>query len=48
MENTKQNFSLGKDQHFFKVKVEEKLKEGNIVSCVYTGIENDMFLAKQA
>ncbi len=48
VENTKQNFSLGKDQHFFKVKVEEKLKEGNIVSCVYTGIENDMFLAKQA
>ena len=25
----------------------EKIKEGNIVACVYTGINNDMLLAKR-
>ena len=48
VENKKENFSLGKDQHFFKVKIEEGLREGNIISCIYTGIENDMLLAKRA
>ncbi len=48
VENKKENFSIGKDQHFFKVKVEKEFIEGDIISCIYTGIENDMFLAKQA
>ena len=48
VENKKENFSLGKDQNFFKVKVDEQFIEGDIISCIYTGIENDMLLAKQA
>ncbi len=48
VESKKENFSLGKDQHFFKVKVEDELIEGSIISCIYTGIENDMLIAKKA
>ena len=48
VENKKENFSIGKDQHFFKVKVEDELIEGSIISCIYTGIENDMLIAKKA
>jgi len=47
IENNKDNTSLGKDQHFIKVKVEGEIKEGKIISCVYTGIEGDTLLAKQ-
>ena len=39
--------SIGKDQNFFNVIVNEKIKEGNIVACVYTGINNDMLIAKR-
>ena len=48
IENNKDKISLGKDQHFEKVKIDEKLMEGNIISCVYTGIDNDTLLAKRA
>ena len=47
IENNEDNTSLGKDQHFIKVKVEGEIKEGKIISCVYTGIEGDTLLAKQ-
>ena len=47
IENNKDNTSLGKDQHFIKVKVEGEIKEGKIISGVYTGIEGDTLLAKQ-
>ncbi len=47
IENNKNNTSLGKDQHFIKVKVEGEIKEGKIISGVYTGIEGDTLLAKQ-
>ncbi len=46
IESNKNNFSLGKDQHFIKVKVNEIIKEGNIISCIYTGIEGDTLIAK--
>jgi threonylcarbamoyladenosine tRNA methylthiotransferase MtaB len=39
--------SIGKDQNFFNVIVNEKIKEGEIVACVYTGISNDMLIAKR-
>ena len=39
--------SIGKDQNFFNVTVNEKIKEGDIVKCVYTGINNDMLMAKR-
>ena len=48
IESRKENFSLGKDQHFLKVKLEEEYKEGNIISCIYTGVENDTLLARIA
>ena len=47
IESKKENFSLGKDQHFLKVKLEQEFKEGNIISCIYTGVENDTLLAKR-
>ena len=39
--------SIGKDQNFFNVIVNEKIKEGDIVACVYTGFSNDMLIAKR-
>ena len=47
VENNKDKFSVGKDQHFVKVKINEEVMEGNIISCVYTGIDNDTLLAKR-
>ena len=47
IENNKNKISLGKDQHFDKVKIDEEIKEGNIISCIYTGIDNDTLLAKR-
>ena len=48
IENIKNKISLGKDQHFVKVKIDEDIMEGNIISCVYTGIDNDTLIAKRA
>ena len=48
IENNKDNISLGKDQHFIKVKIKEDIKEGKIISCIYTGIEGDTLLANIA
>ena len=39
--------SIGKDQHFIKVQIDQKIQEGNIIPCVYTGIYNDVLLAKK-
>ena len=47
VEKTQDENSIGKDQNFFNVIVNEKIKEGNIVACVYTGISNDMLIAKR-
>ncbi len=48
IEHNKDNISLGKDQHFIKVKIKEDIKEGKIISCIYTGIEGDTLLANIA
>ena len=48
IENNKNNISLGKDQNFIKVKIGQQIKEGKIISCIYTGIEGDTLLAKIA
>ena len=48
IENNKDNVSVGKDQNFIKVKIEENIKEGKIISCIYTGVEGDTLLAKKA
>ena len=48
IENQKDNFSIGKDKNYIKVKIDEKIKEGKIISCIYTGIDGDTLLAKIA
>ena len=48
IENSKDNFSIGKDQNFIKVKVQKSLKEGQIISCIYTGMDGETLLAKIA
>ena len=45
IENSKDNISFGKDQHFIKVKIKQNIKEGKIISCIFTGIEGDTLLA---
>ena len=47
IEKVENEKSIGKDQNFFNVIINEKIKEGDIVTCVYTGVNNDMLMAKR-
>ena len=47
IEKNEGNISKGKDQYFIKVELNEKVGEGKIVPCIYTGIENNVLLAKR-
>ena len=47
IEKSQNKMSLGKDKNFFNVMLNETLKEGNLVPCVYVGVNNDMLLAKR-
>ena len=47
IEKVQNENSIGKDQNFFNVIINEKIKEGDIVACVYTGFSNDMLIAKR-
>ena len=47
IEKNQNEKSIGKDQNFFNVILNEKIKEGNIVPCVYIGVNNDMLMAKR-
>ena len=47
IEKVQNEKSIGKDQNFFNVIVNEKIKEGDIVNCIYTGVNNDMLMAKR-
>jgi len=47
VEKIKDENSIGKDQNFFNVIINEKIKEGDIVTCEYTGVNNDMLIAKR-
>ena len=47
IESSDKQKSIGKDQHFIKVQIDQKIQEGNIIPCVYTGIYNDVLLAKR-
>ena len=47
IEKVKNEKSIGKDQNFFNVIINEKIKEGDIVTCVYTGVNNDMLMAER-
>ena len=47
IEKVQNEKSIGKDQNFFNVIINEKIKEGDIVTCVYTGVNNDMLMAER-
>ena len=47
IEKVQNENSIGKDQNFFNVIVNEKIKEGDIVPCVYTGINNNILIAER-
>ena len=39
--------SIGKDQNFFNAFFNEEIKQGDIVPCVYIGVDNNMLIAKR-
>ena len=47
IEKNQNEKSLGKDQNFFSVIFNEKIKQGDIIPCIYVGIQNNMLLAKR-
>ena len=46
VEQVKENISYGKSQHFTKIKIKKLIKEGQIVKCIITGIEQDILSAQ--
>ncbi len=44
--NTKEK-SIGKDQNFLHAMIDENIKEGDIVPCIYIGVHNNMLIAKR-
>ena len=48
IESSSSQKSFGKNKHFVKVQVNQKIREGSIIPCIYTGISNDVLLAKRA
>ena len=42
VEQTKENFSYGKSQHFIKIKLSKKIKEGEIVNCKITNFDKNI------
>jgi len=46
VENSKDNFSYGKSQHFTKIKINEKVEEGKIVNCKITNLKDNILSAK--
>ena len=47
IEQTNETISKGKGQNFINVKLNEKIDVGKIVRCIYTGIKDDILLAKR-
>ena len=46
IEKNQNKKSIGKDQNFFNAIINEEITEGDIIPCVYIGIDNDMLMAK--
>jgi threonylcarbamoyladenosine tRNA methylthiotransferase MtaB len=46
VEQTKENISFGKSQHFTKIEIKDVIKEGKIVHCMITGINKDVLNAQ--
>jgi len=47
IEKNQNKKSIGKDQNFFNAIFNEEIREGNIIPCVYVGVDNDMLMAKR-
>ena len=47
IEKNQNKKSIGKDQNFFNAIINEEIKEGVIIPCVYIGIDNDILMAKR-
>ena len=47
VEKNEHKKSFGKDQNFLIVVVDEVINEGNIIPCIFTGVENNKLLAKR-
>jgi len=47
IEKNQNKKSIGKDQNFFNAIFDEKIREGDIIPCVYVGVYNDMLMAKR-
>ena len=47
IEKNQNKKSIGKDQNFFNAIINEEITEGDIIPCIYIGIDNDMLMAKR-
>ena len=47
IESSDSQKSIGKDQHFIKVQIDQEIREGSIIPCIYTGVYNEVLLAKR-
>ncbi len=47
IESSDSHKSSGKDQNFVKVEIEQKIEEGKIIPCIYTGLNNNVLFAKR-
>ena len=45
IEQTKENISLGKSQHFTKIAIKDVIKEGEIVQCMITDMNDGILNA---
>ena len=46
VEQVKENISYGKSQHFTKIKIQETIKEGAIVKCIITDVNQGILNAR--
>ena len=46
IEKTDKNFSYGKSQHFTKIKINDKIKEGKLVNCTIIDVKKDTLSGK--
>ena len=46
IEKTDKNFSYGKSQHFTKIKINDKIKEGKLVNCTIIDFKKDTLSGK--
>ena len=46
VEQSKNNTSFGKSQHFTKIKINKVINEGKLVNCLITDLNDDILNAK--